>query len=159
MRILATTCDRRSIGRLLPPWLALALLSTSTGCNSSDYELAPVTGTISVDGRPLGVGKVMFAPVARSDAIEPGKPAIGRLQPDGTFELSTYQPGDGAVVGPHWVTVYGPSKDGPDFPPGMPRFERITVRDGTRQVAADTENRFDIDIRAEDIRKFARKSD
>ena len=33
------------------------------------------------------------------------QPARGQIEPDGTFELGTYQPGDGAVVGTHKVRI------------------------------------------------------
>ena len=141
---------------------ALVVLPLSVlviGCNRSPYELAPVTGMVRVDGQPLSTGKVMFAPVSASDAIESGKPAMGRLQPDGTFELSTYKQGDGAVVGSHWVTIYGPRKNEAEFPPGVPEFERVSVREGTMDVVTGQDNHFEIDIAAEDIRKFARKAD
>ena len=47
----------------------------------------------------------MFAPIAAGKSREAGRPAFGKLAADGTFTLGTYGPGDGAVVGEHWVTV------------------------------------------------------
>ena len=34
-----------------------------------------------------------------------GRPARGTIQPDGSFELSTFSPGDGAVVGHNRVRI------------------------------------------------------
>jgi hypothetical protein len=130
-----------------------------TGCSRSPYELAPVSGTVRIDGQPLSTGKVMFAPVGDADSVDAGKPAIGCLRPDGTFELSTYKEGDGAVVGSHWITIYGPGKEDPPLPAGVPPFERMTVRDGTKEVVGGEDNYFEIEVPVAQIRKFARPSD
>ena len=101
-----------SMGRWLLP---VAVLAAITGCQRSPYELAPVHGTITIDGQPFTHGKVMFAPVARADNLNPGKPAFGQLQDNGSFVLSTYDTGDGAVVGEHSVTIINidpPAADG-----------------------------------------------
>lgn len=39
----------------------------------------------------------------------PGKSAMGKVQPDGTFTLSTYAEGDGAITGRHRVRVMEPT--------------------------------------------------
>ena len=62
--------------------------------------MMPVTGTVHYNGRPLEFGSVTFQP--RS-----GQPARGVIQKDGSFSLSTYRPGDGAVVGEHQVRITG----------------------------------------------------
>jgi hypothetical protein len=53
---------------------------------------------VTLDGRPLESGGVMFIPPR-------GRAATGIVQSDGTYVIGTYSPGDGAVVGPHSVTV------------------------------------------------------
>ena len=140
----------------LAVWLGLAVVIT--GCKQSPYELVPVCGTISIDGQPLSAGRVMFAPIARGDGLDAGKPAFGNLQPDGSFVLSTYQDNDGAIAGDHWVTIFGPKQgaDGtvPGGPTDLPAFSRYTVRQ-KQSVAADQENRIDIAIRSQDIARFA----
>jgi hypothetical protein len=99
----------------------------------------------------------MFSPVADADAVEAGKPGTGTLQADGTFALSTYSPQDGAVVGSHWVTIYGPGEHAVGLPDGVPPFEKVTVRDGLKQVVAGRTNHFDINISSEQIHSFARR--
>jgi hypothetical protein len=42
--------------------------------------------------------------------------AVGQIQSDGTYELTTYKPADGAVVGKHFVVVM-PPVEGNDEPP------------------------------------------
>jgi hypothetical protein len=49
-------------------------------------------------GKPLTKGTIYFEPVSA-----PGLKASGKIQPDGTYSLTTYQEGDGAVEGEHRV--------------------------------------------------------
>jgi hypothetical protein len=64
--------------------------------------MAPVTGKVVFeDNKPVPGGKVILHP-----ADDPNVPsAIGDIQPDGTFVLSTYKLGDGARVGRYHVLV------------------------------------------------------
>jgi hypothetical protein len=65
-------------------------------CNG---RLVPrLTGVVSLDGKPLESGSVLFMPTR-------GRAAIGIIQPDGTYSLTTYHDNDGAIVGSHTVTV------------------------------------------------------
>jgi hypothetical protein len=154
---------RRDVVRrrlLFPLCLAgwMAALVALSGCHESPYELARVRGTVTIDSQPLTFGRVMFAPTAKGDGIDAGKPALGPLQPDGTFVLTTYQDGDGAVVGDHWVTVIGGGRDQATATPGVasaiPPFTRFTVP--TKQtVVAGQENEIDIRVTAQDVKRFS----
>jgi hypothetical protein len=84
----------------------LLLMVFGAGCNKPPYDLAPVHGKVTFNGKPLTNAKVMFAPIAKGESRKSGKPAFGVLQSDGAFVLGTYEPDDGAVVGEHWVTVF-----------------------------------------------------
>ncbi len=75
----------------------LALLVLGIGCQRGP-QLAPVRGTVLYDGKPLQFGSVMFQPPS-------GQPARGVIQQDGSFQLSTFRLGDGAVVGMNQVRV------------------------------------------------------
>lgn len=69
------------------------------GCGGSgQLETALVQGTVKLDGKPLTQGMVIFSPLK-------GRGASGAIQSDGTFSLTTYQSGDGALVGIHKVAV------------------------------------------------------
>jgi hypothetical protein len=68
-----------------------------TGCGGGP-RLAKVTGRVTVAGQPLTTGTIMFHP-------ESGPSAVGGINPDGTYSLTTIKPGDGAVVGTHRVTI------------------------------------------------------
>lgn len=59
-----------------------------------------MTGTVTLDGKPLTGGGVMFQPKS-------GRGAIGEIGPDGTYSLRTYGSNDGASIGLHQVAVLG----------------------------------------------------
>ena len=82
--------DSRRVG-----WLIV--LAAIAGCERGPNTV-PVSGKVSYNGTPLEFGSVMFQPPS-------GQPALGEIQSDGTFSLSTYRPGDGAVVGRHKVRI------------------------------------------------------
>jgi hypothetical protein len=68
------------------------------GCSSSEFETAKVAGIVTLDGKPLSQGSVIFHP-------QQGWPGRGELDSEGRFVLSTYGDKDGAIVGRHSVTV------------------------------------------------------
>jgi hypothetical protein len=78
--------------------LAAAALAAAAGCGSGRPELAPVSGRVTYGGKPVTSGRIHFWP-------QEGPKASGRIGEDGTFELTTYEPGDGAVLGKHTVTI------------------------------------------------------
>jgi len=85
---------RRSIARAL----VIALLSAA-GC-SAGPTFAPVTGTLSVGGKPLENVQVEFWPRVS------GPRSIGVTDKDGRFTLTSDSGRDpGAVVGPHKVVL------------------------------------------------------
>jgi len=134
------------------------------GCSRSPYELTSVVGKVTIDGQPFTQGKVMFAPIAAGKSSEAGRPAFGRLQSDGSFELGTYEPGDGAVVGEHWVTVIriDPETDQDDqeasrvAPPSaaLIQFSRIAVPTKVI-VSADQDNVIDVVLTKADLARYA----
>ncbi|MBN2291376.1 MAG: hypothetical protein JXM70_03060 [Pirellulales bacterium] len=72
------------------------------GCGSSDLPVYAVNGRVTFpDGAPVGAGWVEFRP------IEAPRPVVsrGEIQADGTFELSTFKPNDGAIKGRHRAIV------------------------------------------------------
>jgi hypothetical protein len=84
----------RLMSRLALPLFVLVILA---GCNRGP-KMTSVTGKVIYNGRPLEFGVVMFQPSS-------GQPAQGDIQPDGTFNLSTYHLNDGAVLGKHKIRI------------------------------------------------------
>lgn len=86
--------------------IAAGLTAVLAGCGGSEFDVAKASGEVVADGQPMMMGTVMFTPVGDSGLT--GKPAVGQVKPDGTFVLSTYASGDGAVVGKHRVSYSPP---------------------------------------------------
>ena len=90
------------------------------GCGSSGPEMVPIRGTVKFDGTPLTGGTVEYIPT------EPqGRKAIGRIADDGTFELTTFKDGDGAIVGSYKVVVTALAPH-----PGEPTAEQLLANGG-----------------------------
>lgn len=83
--------------RLLAGLILTSAVASMAGCSQTP-AVVPVTGKVLYNGKPLPFGTVMFQP-------EQGQAAQGEIQPDGSFQLSTYGPNDGAVPGHHKVSV------------------------------------------------------
>jgi len=77
----------------------LAVLPLTGGCRPGKPATAPVRGRILLDGRPLAEAAVLFEPEGG------GVPSRGSTAADGSFTLSTFARGDGALVGRHRVAV------------------------------------------------------
>ena len=74
-----------------------------TGCGS---DSAAVTGKVTFQGTAVNGGSLQFLPVA-SGSSNPGMPAAGEIQADGTYVLGREAKADGAVIGKHRV-IYTP---------------------------------------------------
>ena len=80
------------------------LIAAICGCGSAKGPaLAKVRGLVTLDGLPLTKGSVEFTPDSSQGTR--GRMAIGAIQPDGTFDLTTFKSGDGAIVGCHTVAI------------------------------------------------------
>lgn len=77
--------------------LVCALAGTA-GCSDGRPERVPVSGQVLIDGMPLTKGFVRFTP-------PDSRAAAGSLDEDGHFTLTCFEPGDGAVLGTHRITV------------------------------------------------------
>lgn len=88
--------------------LNVLVLLLCWGCGSSEGPFAgatvPVQGKVTFRGKPLSQGQIVFEPDSA------GREAHGSINSDGTFELTTYKQGDGAVPGTHRVAVTGTSQ-------------------------------------------------
>src|SRR6187401_1043114 len=77
-----------------------------TGCNSGgDFPTAPVTGRVICEGKPVPHVMIFFEPTESGKSAIVGKAGFAIAKDDGTFRLTTYKDGDGAVVGHHRVRV------------------------------------------------------
>jgi hypothetical protein len=63
--------------------LSITMLLAISGCSGSSME-SDVSGTVTLDGKGLGPGTIVFAPAEKG-----GKPATGSIEADGTYSLNT----------------------------------------------------------------------
>jgi hypothetical protein len=80
--------------------LLLASCVLLAGCSGSGRPaLAPVRGTVTYKGQPVAGAAVVF--------LCDGAPrlAVGTTDERGEYQLTTYEPNDGAMIGNHVVTV------------------------------------------------------
>lgn len=77
------------------------------GCSSSEFDLAPVSGTVTMDGRPVAGARVIFEPSRTGQAaLSAGPSSDGTTDEEGRYSLLTSVDEDrGAVVGKHSVTI------------------------------------------------------
>jgi ribosomal protein S12 len=81
--------------------LVIALLfPTLVGCGNGKLKTYPTRGkVVFADGTPVKVGTI------ECKSLQHGVQATGTIQLDGTFALTTYVEGDGAVAGSHQCVV------------------------------------------------------
>ena len=91
------------LGRTKGSQVALAVIFgcatwSMHGCGGPERpETAPVTGQVTVNGKPLEKGTIQFIPTN-------GRLAMGQIV-KGNYSLTTFEENDGALLGNHVVTV------------------------------------------------------
>jgi len=75
-----------------------ACMVACVGCGPSRPETAMVSGRVTYQGKSVVEGTIVFQP-------EQGRPAMGSLAADGSYTLTTFDPGDGALLGRHRVMI------------------------------------------------------
>jgi hypothetical protein len=80
-------------------FLFALLVAAAGGCGGKNKPVR-VEGIVTLDGNPLAGATITFVPEQ-----EGRRPASGVTDDDGSFELTTFQAGDGALAGDYKVTV------------------------------------------------------
>lgn len=134
---------------------AAALLGAGacTGCGSSkEYEVAPVSGTITLDGAPAANVEVAFQPIGGAENPTPGPGSLAIADDQGRFTLTTVRDEPGAVVGNHRVLITTPRQareSANDRDVGPAFQERIPTR-----YNADTTLTFEVPADGTDTANF-----
>jgi hypothetical protein len=71
----------------------------NAGCGSKYPPTAQVKGKITINGKPVTTGRISFHPTTGE------RPALGHIGPDGAYSLTTFERGDGALLGHHKVSI------------------------------------------------------
>jgi hypothetical protein len=93
--------------RLIAFIALLTMTAAIAGCGQREFMVVPVKGLVMCKGRPVTEGLVQFSPVATNNPMS-GKAGAGEISEDGTFVITTYTRGDGAIVGKCRITA-GPN--------------------------------------------------
>ncbi|MBN9120049.1 MAG: hypothetical protein J0I06_12945 [Planctomycetes bacterium] len=93
-----------------PLWAAVAAaVAFAGGCGGP--KAYPVRGKITFEGKPMkGGGAISFVPAGGRS----GRAAGGAIKDDGTYELTTDKPGDGAATGEFRVVILQSTDREPD---------------------------------------------
>jgi len=90
---------------------SVALLVCCLGCGKKDAELVPVSGTLTIKGRPAGGVLLRFMPDIVENNSGPSSTAI--TDENGNFTLKCDDGRDGAVPGNHVVTFVDMEEERP----------------------------------------------
>jgi|SRR5436190_1318897 len=110
-----------------------ALVAAISGCGGSGPKYAPVSGVLTLDGKPYNDGVVVFLPKATSTNPNPGRSSAGETNDKGQFVLKTDELKNGAVVGKHLVKIstrgpvmqFDPATGSPDNAPANVKRDLI----------------------------------
>lgn len=134
--------------------LAIQVLPVVTGCSGGGpVATYTVTGSVKLpDGTPLAGGRMLLRPDENSKYS-----ARGEIAEDGTFTLTTFKVGDGAIAGNHRVMISPPiARESLDAvatrssrrAPAMidPRYESLQTSPLSITIVSDgsSENHFDL---------------
>jgi len=94
------------------------LIGPILGCGETvEYpKTIPVSGKVTHKGQPVPKGTITFQP-------DQGQAAVGEIQPDGAYTLTTFNQGDGALPGHHRVFVIANTADPTKMPGSSPGWK------------------------------------
>lgn len=131
----------------LAAWLSIVALA---GCGHKPNlpPTARVSGTVTLDGKPLPRGTVQFVPDSTKGTS--GAPAVGNIGSDGVYTLYTAGV-QGAIVGHHQVRVEAhaePRNEMDTLPPSLipERYASEQSSGLNFEVMADTKNEINLEL-------------
>jgi hypothetical protein len=129
-----------------------AVLCCALGTVGCHDDVVPVSGRVTLDGKPLANAVVTFQPMGSGKSAETTTTgSVGRTDSEGTFVLRLVSPDRyGAAVGDHVVTISTPTGES-DAAPADKALLPLAWRDGSRQfrVPAGGTREANFDIKAE----------
>ncbi|MEQ8849952.1 hypothetical protein [Botrimarina sp.] len=83
--------------------VVLVAIAACVGCGP---EVGPVSGVVTLDGKPVPEAKVQFMPLPQPDHPEVTKMVgLGKTDADGRYSLTIFEGPEGAVVGENRVWI------------------------------------------------------
>jgi hypothetical protein len=130
-----------------------ALLAGVVGC-SSNAKVVPVSGTVTLDGKPLPNAHVAFQPVAEGASRNAGSGSFGATDAAGHYTLNLADSGEpGVAVGKHRVEISLKAASDDRDPKLRPPSKTLPERYNRR-----TELEFDVPAGGTDQANFDLKS-
>jgi hypothetical protein len=80
-------------------------LSGAAGCGGSGPKYVPVSGVVTLNGKPYPNAMVSFQPVGTAENPNPGRGSSAYTDENGRFTLRTDDGKVGAVVGKHHIRI------------------------------------------------------
>jgi hypothetical protein len=122
-------------------FVMVGLLLFATGCGG--YSVAPVSGRVTMGGKPLANATITFTPA--SDEKNPGPGSQAKTDRDGRFTLKLMTVDrQGAIIGKHKVSITAYEGDDGSVPSSAPDknpFRKALVPD---EYNANTKLTFDV---------------
>jgi hypothetical protein len=119
--------------------MAIAL----TGCRDEGFTYVPVTGTVKYSDGTVPTGTIATINFQPASPTPDTKAASGSITRDGSYTLTTVNPGDGARPGDYLVIVHVVQ----GYPAGKPLVADRFTNPGTTPLKATVtesgENKFD----------------
>lgn len=86
----------------------LSSLLVVTGCGGEHFPVAPVSGRVTLDGKPLADARIGFEPRRQGNNPNAGPGSYAKTDADGRYELKTLDGQSGAVVTTHdvWIRTH-----------------------------------------------------
>ena len=81
----------------------LPLLLTFSGCSEKRVPVYPVAGKVTYKGQPPVGASVVLHPAKSGDTSD--VTPTGTVKDDGSFAITSYEPGDGAPQGEYVATI------------------------------------------------------
>ncbi len=113
---------------------ALSIVCALLICGCSEQteprpRTIPVTGKVTIGGKPLTKGTVTFQPL-NSGSQERRRPAISEIDANGVYRIGTFSTGDGALPGDYQVVITSFENDptAEEYDAGAKRISAIPER-------------------------------
>lgn len=141
-----------SLARVIVFGLCAAVCGLGLGCGGESKPVTPglvsVTGTVTLNGKPLSGGNIMFAPTKSEIKRSPNSV----IDAEGKYDLAWSQDEMGALPGTYKVIVIYKegvvSEENPSPKSLIPtKYGNVATTDLSAVVTADGENNFPFDLK------------
>jgi hypothetical protein len=101
------------------------LLLALAGCGGPSFDVVPVSGVVTLDGKPLAGARIGFEPRRSGDERIAGPGSYAKTDSAGRYRLESLDGEPGAVVATHDVTI---STSPPQADPASEEDQEIADR-------------------------------